>query len=59
MNPNECGELYPKGYLDLVDKVSDDLMDSCENPESPSEEEVELYFEGLKHDVLEAVKRKV
>lgn len=50
MNPDANSDLYPAGYLALVDNIANDLSDSCED--APTEDEIEAYFDGLKADVI-------
>lgn len=56
MNPDACGELYPKGYLTLIDTIANDISDSCED--EPSENEIEAYLDALNADVRDLLERR-
>jgi len=58
MNPDACGELYPKGYLTLIDTIANDICDSSDNPDNPHENEIEAYFEALVGDVKDLLERR-
>lgn len=58
MHPDACGELYPAGYLQLIDKIADDICNSSENFDSPSENEISAYLDALMGDVRDLLERR-
>lgn len=58
MNPDACGELYPKGYLTLIDTIANDICDSSDDCDNPSENEIEAYLDALNADVRDLIERR-
>lgn len=58
MHPDANSDLYPAGYLTLIDTIANDICDSSEDCENPSENEIEAYLEALTGDVRDLLERR-
>lgn len=53
MNPDCCSDLYPVGYLSMIEQIKEQLLNSCSN--NPTDEEIQDFLLSICKDVISSI----